>query len=126
MIISNLIFRGKMETESIFAGIVSGLFFGLFFRKIFTSTYKRLGEKQLKQIVIILDEDEELIKEAGANHFKGKEAVGGKLALTNKRLVFKSHKLNLQNHEQSFSISSSRCAFRVDYTDIQYQKHVKS
>lgn len=35
----------------------------------------------------------------GANHFKNGEAVGGKLYLTEEDLIFKSHNLNLQNHE---------------------------
>jgi hypothetical protein len=36
-----------------------------------------------------------------ANHFKGLESVGGHLWLTNGRLHFRSHKMNLQNHEWS-------------------------
>ncbi|MCG8386540.1 MAG: GRAM domain-containing protein, partial [Cytophagales bacterium] len=35
-------------------------------------------------------------REGPANLFRGIEAVGGKLLLTNKRLVFKSHKVNIQ------------------------------
>jgi len=34
-----------------------------------------------------------------ANHFKGIEGVGGKLFVTNKRIVFKSYSINIQNHE---------------------------
>jgi hypothetical protein len=49
--------------------------------------------------------DESVLFETGANHFKGVEAVGGKLYLTNKRLVFKSHKFNIQNHELSIKLS---------------------
>ncbi len=32
------------------------------------------------------------------------EGVGGRLYLTNKRLVFKSHKLNIQNHQLSINL----------------------
>ncbi|ANE53547.1 hypothetical protein SY85_16480 [Flavisolibacter tropicus] len=46
-----------------------------------------------------------MLFETGANHFKGAEGVGGKLYLTNKRLVFKSHKYNIQNHELSMRLS---------------------
>lgn len=34
-----------------------------------------------------------------SSHLKNFEAVGGKLFLTNKRLIFISHKFNLQNHK---------------------------
>ena len=55
--------------------------------------------RQLKKVAIELDTDEKEIKVAGANHVVGMEAVGGKLLLTNKRLVFKSHFLNIQTHQ---------------------------
>lgn len=47
---------------------------------------------------------ETIIKEGPANHFKGAESVGGKLYLTNQRLFFKSHTLNLQVHEESYPL----------------------
>jgi hypothetical protein len=40
--------------------------------------------------------DEHLIKEAPANFEKGVEAVGGRIWLTNQRLIFESHGLNFQ------------------------------
>jgi len=39
---------------------------------------------------------EQIIKEGAANLQKGIETVGGKLSLTNQRLVFEAHKLNVQ------------------------------
>ena len=33
------------------------------------------------------------------------EGVGGKLVLTDRRLIFKSHKLNIQNHLEYFELS---------------------
>ncbi len=63
------------------------------------------NSKSVKEATrITLPEDETILFETGANHFKGSEAAGGKLYFTNKRLVFKSHKFNFQNHE--FSVSS--------------------
>jgi len=41
---------------------------------------------------------------AGISFGIGAEAVGGKFFLTNRRLVFKSHKLNIQNHELSIHL----------------------
>ncbi|MBD2461543.1 hypothetical protein H6G89_10825 [Oscillatoria sp. FACHB-1407] len=40
--------------------------------------------------------DERLIKQGGANLQRGIETVGGQLYLTNQRLVFESHRLNVQ------------------------------
>lgn len=50
---------------------------------------------------IQLQQNENIIKEGAANHFKGVESVGGKLFLTNQRLFFKSHSINFQPHELS-------------------------
>jgi hypothetical protein len=54
---------------------------------------------------IRLRDNETILKEGGANHFKGVEAVGGKLWLTNLRLFFKSHFLNAQPHEESYYLN---------------------
>ena len=43
-----------------------------------------------------------------ANHFKGIEGVGGKLFITNKKIIFKSHAINIQNHE-----------LHIEFFDIQ-------
>jgi len=40
--------------------------------------------------------EEVAVKSGGANYMRGAEAVGGKLHLTNQRLVFESHALNIQ------------------------------
>ncbi|MCX6036777.1 MAG: hypothetical protein NTW99_02575 [Chloroflexi bacterium] len=53
---------------------------------------------------IITEDGETIIKEGSANHFKGLESVGGKLYLTNLRLVFKSHAINIQGHEESYRL----------------------
>ncbi|MBN1936185.1 MAG: hypothetical protein JW934_16070 [Anaerolineae bacterium] len=47
---------------------------------------------------------EQTLKEGPANHWRGAESVGGRLWLTNMRLHFKSHGLNVQTHEVSFPI----------------------
>lgn len=48
------------------------------------------------EIGIELHEDEVIEAEGPANLFRKMEGVGGKLFLTNRRLVFNSHKLNIQ------------------------------
>lgn len=52
-----------------------------------------------KKVTIAIPENEILIKEYGANLYRGKEGVGGKIALTNKSVIFKSHQVNIQTGE---------------------------
>jgi len=47
---------------------------------------------------------ETVLKEGPANHSKGIESVGGILYLTNMRLVFESHALNIQTHNESYPL----------------------
>ena len=39
---------------------------------------------------------EEILGKFGANLFRGIEAVGGRIIITNRRLLFESHRVNLQ------------------------------
>jgi len=55
-----------------------------------------------------LNENETIVKQGYANHFKGIESVGGKMFLTNQRLYFKSHSFNIQVHDLSISILEIR------------------
>lgn len=50
-------------------------------------------------------EGEHVIRHGPANHFKGIEAVGGWLYLTDTRLFFRSHGFNVQNHELSVPLA---------------------
>src|SRR5690242_11829987 len=84
--------------SALIGGALSGLLFGWLLGLFINS---RLWTKGTK---IDTDADETILFDTGANHFKGAEAVGGKLYLTNKRLVFKSHKFNIQNHELSINL----------------------
>jgi hypothetical protein len=84
-------------------GIVIGS--GLLAGVIFAFIMKALAKRFSTQIPVDVPEGETLIKEDGANHFKGAEAVGGKLILTNQRLIFRSHSFNIQNHEENILLS---------------------
>ncbi|NBP67120.1 MAG: hypothetical protein EBU52_00080 [Cytophagia bacterium] len=101
MIISNSIIMGGPTIRIVVTTIIGGLVAGLLFALIMQYAAKKL----FKKIIIETTEDENIIKEGGANHFKGKEGVGGKLVLTDKRLIFKSHKFNIQNHQESFDLT---------------------
>lgn len=105
MLIVHYLITQEIQLESLFTAILTGIIFALTFRRIFRRFTKYHGDKLLKQITVELEADERLLKESGASHFKGKEAVGGKLTLTNKRLIFKSHSYNIQNHLQDFKFS---------------------
>lgn len=82
-----------------FGGALGGLLFGWSMGLFAKSKLLTQGTK------IDTEPDETVLFETGANHFKGAEGVGGKLYLTNKRLVFKSHQFNFQNHEWSINLS---------------------
>ena len=51
-----------------------------------------------------LADGESILHEGPANHWKNGEAVGGKLTLTTDRLIFESHRVNIQRHTESFLI----------------------
>ena len=42
------------------------------------------------------NDDEQILLDVGANFFRGIEAVGGRLKITSKRLIFTSHLINVQ------------------------------
>ena len=55
-----------------------------------------------------LKENEVIVKEGAANLQRGFETVGGKLYLTNQRLVFEAHKFNLQSEASEIDLSNVR------------------
>ncbi len=52
-----------------------------------------------------LKENEQIIKKGAANLQKGLETVGGKLYLTDQRLVFEAHKINIQGGNTEINLS---------------------
>jgi hypothetical protein len=101
MIVVNSFNNNEVNYKSIISTLIGGLIAGFGF----PISMKYFGKMLYSKISIKVNENEQLIREGGANHFRGKEAVGGKLVLTNKRLIFKSHKVNVQNHEQYFELN---------------------
>lgn len=51
---------------------------------------------------------EQLLKQGAANHFRMGESVGGFLYLSDSRLLFRSHRYNIQKHEQSIPLTVVR------------------
>ena len=106
-IMQDLLTHSNLTTKDVAITIVSGLIGGVLSGFLFGwlmglfANSKRLT----KDTKIDTDANETILFDTGANHFKGAEAVGGKLYLTDKRLVFKSHMFNIQNHEFSINLS---------------------
>jgi hypothetical protein len=100
MIVFKLLIKDGPILAIIVSTLIGGIVAGLLFAWIMQYTAKRL----FKKIIVETADNENIIKEGGANHFKGKEGVGGKLVLTDKRLIFKSHKFNIQNHQDNFDL----------------------
>lgn len=86
---------GRIAAIEFAVSLLSGFLFGF--------AFYRMARWLEKKINIELEPDEVIEFESGANHFKGREGVGGKLVLTNKRLIFKSHPYNRQNHETNWN-----------------------
>ena len=60
-----------------------------------------------------LKQNEQIIKQGAANLQKGIETIGGRLYLTNQRLVFDAHKINVQGGTTEIELpdilSSEKC-----------------
>lgn len=98
-ILSHLITADQWSVRSVFFTVISGLAGGLVAGFLFGWILGAfINSKQVEQSTQIKTEDDETILFGSqANHLRGIEAVGGKLYLTNKRLVFKSHNFNFKN-----------------------------
>ena len=113
-ILQNLLQKNNQTTKEILisvisgiiAGIVSGFLFGWFMRMFRKSKFLDQATR------IEVNPGEEILFQTLANHFKGVEGVGGKLYLTSKQVIFKSHKLNIQNHKLSIMLSDIDSATR--------------
>jgi hypothetical protein len=106
-ILQNLLSSDNLTTNQIIKSIITGLITGALAGVLFGGLTGLFAKSKFvtESTKIVTAPDENILFETPANHCKGIEAVGGKLYLTNKRLVFKSHKLNIQNHELSVQLT---------------------
>jgi hypothetical protein len=102
--VQNLLTADHLTQKEVLASIISGLIGGTIAGFLFGWTTGLIAKAMAKGINLVPDEDETILFETGANHFKGIEAVGGKLYLTTKRLIFKSHRFNFQKHTLSINL----------------------
>lgn len=86
-----------------FIGIPSGLGSGLLFG-VFIAAFGIYQARRFKGQCPLTD-GETLLKEGPANHFVRAEGVGGWLYLTSARLFYRSHKINIQNHELTIPLA---------------------
>ena len=62
-----------------------------------------------------LKKGEKVIIKTNCSHIKGIESVGGKLYVTTKRLYFKSHRFNIQNHSCEIAIKDIKSVYKGKY-----------
>lgn len=79
------------------SGVWSGLWAGILFGLIM-ALFVQYQSRKFTQNRPLLS-GEKLIKEGPANHLITGEGVGGWIYLTDSRLFFVSHKINVQSHE---------------------------
>lgn len=105
-VVSNVILQENLDSNHFLKIIVAGLFEGIVSGVLFVWLMSKILNPGLmaKFTNINMDEDEQLIFETSANHFESMEDVGGKLYLTNKRLIFKSNNINTKNNELSIEL----------------------
>ncbi len=106
-ILQGLLTSDNRDTKHIVIIIASGLLGGVLAGFLFGWIMGRFAKSKLftKGTEIETDPGENILFETGANHFRGIEAVGGKLYVTNKRLVFRSHKFNIPNHHLTIGLA---------------------
>lgn len=104
-IIQNLWSHDTLTTKIVITSIILGLFQGVVTGVLFGWLMGLFAKSKFVNQSTKIETTEPVVFETGANHFKGIEAVGGKLYLTSKQLIFKSHSLNIQNHQFSINLS---------------------
>jgi hypothetical protein len=98
------------------AGVVMGSVSGLLFGVLMSAFAGYQRKKFLVETHSFPGED--LVKQGGANHFRNLEGVGGWMYLTDQRLLFRSHSMNIQRHElliplQNISEVNPRMTFGI-------------
>ncbi|WP_339752477.1 GRAM domain-containing protein [Algoriphagus aquimarinus] len=103
LVLSHYLWEGEFNDwyVLIFQGVFFGVFMAFGFPYVFGKIANRLGVSLGESIHPELLTSEEIATEGPANLLRGAEAVGGKLFLTNKRLIFKSHKLNIRTGQSN-------------------------
>ncbi|WP_223442294.1 GRAM domain-containing protein [Polaribacter litorisediminis] len=102
----------------IIQAVIYGVSMTLFFIFLFPWFMKKFVGKRIDNIKPELLENEKIEEEIFANIFRGLEGVGGKIFLTNERLIFKSHSLNIQKGQTNIKYS--------DIVEVEKRKTMKT
>lgn len=97
----------------VLCGITCAILFGLL---IFI--FLMIQAKSFSKVRKELSQHHEIIYDDGANHFAGKEAVGGWLFLLSNSLYFKSHGINIQNHILAIPLNTIKSVTRCRISKI--------
>lgn len=89
----------KGDAAGIFGGLLAGLLFG-----IVMSTFVLVQTKKFRKKNKEISNGREIMMDGVANHFKGKESVGGWLILTPDEIIFTSHSFNIQKHKTTIQL----------------------
>jgi len=106
-VVLDLLKEDPLTTKDVITSNISGLFSGAFSGFLFGWLMGLFSKSKffVDGTEIVTEAGEIVLFETAANHFKRMEGVGGKLYLTNNRLVFKSHQFNIQDHLLSLNLS---------------------
>ncbi len=88
------------EVKNLVVYLLEGIFYGGFMGVLLFYFSKRV-----KKVNLDLEEDEQIEFKGNANLFRGIEGVVGRLFLTNKNVVFKSHKFNIQKGQTNIKLN---------------------
>lgn len=95
---------GQTTAGLIFQGVFFGLFMG-FGMPLLMKKFPKTFTKSPKKVVPDLEESEVIEVQGPANLFRGIEGVGGVLFITNKKVLFKSHKFNIQTGQTDINFT---------------------
>ncbi len=88
------------QPESISYYLIQAIVFGLLMSSVLPWALQKFGKKAVstfgKTVNIQLGDTEYVEYEGPANLFRGLEGVGGKLVMTNEKVIFASHNFNIQ------------------------------
>jgi hypothetical protein len=94
---------GENMEESLVRALVFGLAMGIFYPLAMKYLYTKFADKV--KIVPKLSEGEVVLQQYNANMFRGKEAVGGRIFITDCNFLFQSHSFNIQRGQSSIPLS---------------------
>jgi len=97
LILFNHLFGGHMQSVKIY--VFQGLLFGILIAFTIPFLSRKFGTAIDRKVISVLDEDENIEFDGPANLLRGIEGVGGKIFLTNERMFFLPHGMNIQKQQ---------------------------